>query len=89
MPDKNNPSVRIHLKYCVIGGTFVIDKTILLSLGGFRDIPLGADNDLFERVKKTHTVMAEIRFPTYIYHHENPDSITNILYRKIKNKARN
>ncbi|NLV19968.1 MAG: glycosyltransferase family 2 protein [Bacteroidetes bacterium] len=87
VPDKNNPSVRIHLNDCEIGGTFVIEKTILLSLGGFRDIPLGADNDLFERAVKSDTIMAEINFPTYIYHHENPDSITNMLYRKIQNKA--
>lgn len=84
VPDKNDPEARIHLKDCIIGGTFIIERKVLLSLNGFRDIVLGSDSDLFERAQKACTPMAEIKLPTYIYHHENPASVTNKLYQKVK-----
>ena len=85
VPDKNNPSVKINLNDCAIGGTFVIEREALLSLKGFRNIVLGPDSDLFERAQKKNITMAEIKVPTYIYHHENPDSITNTLYLQVNN----
>ncbi|MBN1415198.1 MAG: glycosyltransferase family 2 protein [Bacteroidales bacterium] len=87
VPDKDNPAATINLKDCVIGGTFIIEREALLSLDGFRDIVLGSDADLFERVKKAGISMAEVKQPTYIYHHENPQSETNKLYLKIKNRT--
>jgi glycosyltransferase involved in cell wall biosynthesis len=84
VPDKNNPSARVYLDDCVIGGTFVIEREVLLSLDGFREIRLGSDADLFERAKKAQILMAEVKEPTYIYHHENQESITNRLYLKVK-----
>ena len=83
-PDKNNPSVSINLNDCVIGGSFIIERKILLSLLGFRDIILGSDSDLFERAEKARIRMAKVQLPTYIYHHENPESLTNKLYLKVK-----
>lgn len=83
VPDKNNPSVSISLKDCIIGGSFIIEREVLLSLNGFRNIILGSDSDLFERAEKANIQMAEVSLPTYIYHHENPDSATNRLFRKI------
>lgn len=85
VPDKNNPSVSININNCVIGGSFVIERGILLSLNGFRDIILGSDSDLFERAEKAQIPMAETQLQTYIYHHENPESTTNKLYLKVKN----
>jgi glycosyltransferase involved in cell wall biosynthesis len=82
--DKNNPSASIKLKDCVIGGSFIIERNVLLSLNGFRDIILGSDSDLFDRAQKAQVRMAEVQLPTYIYHHENPESVTNKLYMKIK-----
>lgn len=84
VPDKNNPSVAIDLNDCVIGGTFVIEREALVSLEGFRNIILGPDSDLFQRAVEKNIPMAKMDLPTYIYHHENPDSITNILYRQVK-----
>ncbi len=85
VPDKNNPSVSINLNDCIIGGSFVIEREVLLSLNGFRNIILGSDSDLFERAKEANIPMAEISSPTYIYHHENPESETNRLFRITKN----
>jgi glycosyltransferase involved in cell wall biosynthesis len=82
VPDRFNPAKRIHLDECIIGGTFFIEKGTLFSLGGFRNIPLGSDADLFDRVKKTQIPMMETKGPTYIYHHEKHDSITNSMYRE-------
>ncbi|MDP4223363.1 MAG: glycosyltransferase family 2 protein [Bacteroidota bacterium] len=77
VPDRNNPAEKIDLKNCVIGGTFFIERNLLLSLNGFRQIYLGTDADLFDRVKKTGTEMIQTVHPSYIYHHETEDSITN------------
>lgn len=84
VPDRNDPSRPIHLKDCIIGGTFVIERETMLSLEGFRNIKLGPDSDLFERALRTGIPMMKLDLPTYIYHHENPDSITNILFGKIQ-----
>jgi len=85
VPDKNNPSTAINLKDCVIGGTFVIERETLISLEGFRNIFLGPDSNLFQRAVEKNIPMAELDLPTYIYHHENPDSITNVLFLNVRN----
>jgi glycosyltransferase involved in cell wall biosynthesis len=82
VPDRFNPEKRIHLSECVIGGTFFIDRGTLLRLKGFKNILLGTDSDLFERAIIAGVVMKETGIPTYIYHHETEDSVTNMLLRK-------
>ena len=84
VPDKDDPSARIHLRDCMISGTFVIERGTLLSLDGFREIALGSDFDLYKRARGKKIPMAEIKTPTYIYHHDNPDSVTNRMYRNVK-----
>ena len=85
VPDKNDPAMKINLSDCVIGGTFVIERETLLLLKGFKNIVLGPDSDLFQRARKKNITIAEVKLPTYIYHHDNPDSITNTLYRQVNN----
>lgn len=85
VPDKDDPSARVHLRDCMIGGTFVFERETLLSLGGFNEITLGSDFDLYKRARKRMIPMAEIKIPTYLYHHDHPDSVTNKMYRKVKN----
>lgn len=79
VPDRFDADKQIDLKNCVIGGTFFIDRRLFISLKGFRNISLGTDADLFDRVKNSGVTMREISEPTYIYHHETEDSITNRL----------
>jgi glycosyltransferase involved in cell wall biosynthesis len=90
VPDRFNPDRMINLGDCVIGGTFFIDRILFLSLNGFRNIKLGTDADLFDRVRETGVPMQEINIPTYIYHHENEDSITNrmMVYGDMKEVKR-
>ncbi len=77
VPDRFDYSKKIHLKDCVAGGTFCIERNTLLALKGFSEIPMGADDDLYNRAKHAHVEMMLTNMPTYIYHHENHDSLTN------------
>ena len=86
VPDRFDINKKINLKDCVIGGTFFIERDLFFSLNGFRNIPLGTDADLFDRVIRTGALMMEVSVSTYIYHHETEDSITNKLLGEIKNK---
>jgi glycosyltransferase involved in cell wall biosynthesis len=84
VPDRFNFGEKINLNNCVIGGTFFVERNLIISLNGYRNIQLGTDADLFDRIKKTGTTMMETRLPTYIYHHETQDSITNNLYSDMR-----
>jgi glycosyltransferase involved in cell wall biosynthesis len=77
VPDRYNNSKLVNLNDCVIGGTFFIDRNIAISLNGFNDILIGTDADLYDRVLNSGINMMKIIQPTYIYHHETEDSITN------------
>lgn len=79
VPDRFDHSHIIDLNDCAIGGSFFIERKVLADLKGFREITLGTDADLFERAKKLPINMMEVNEPTYIYHHENEDSITNSM----------
>jgi glycosyltransferase involved in cell wall biosynthesis len=81
VPDRFDNSKKVNLKDCVIGGTFFIERNLLLKLKGFSNINLGTDADLFDRVAESGALMKETKIPTYIYHYENEDSITNILLK--------
>lgn len=85
VPDRFDNRKLIHLDDCVIGGTFFIKKELALSLKGFRDIAMGSDAEFFERVGATGSVIHKTSIPTYVYHRENPDSLTNLMMEKIIN----
>jgi glycosyltransferase involved in cell wall biosynthesis len=80
VPDRFNTREKINLNRCVIGGTFFVDRELIISLNGFRNICYGTDADLFDRIKETKPVMFETRLPTYIYHHDIEDSISNKMF---------
>lgn len=82
VPDRFDYNKKINLSECAIGGTFFIERKTLIQLKGFRKIVLGTDADLFERALKADIQMRETKLPTYIYHHENEDSITNMMIRQ-------
>lgn len=85
VPDRFDNRKLVHLNDCVIGGTFFIKKELAFSLKGFRDIAMGSDAEFFERVGATGSVIQKTSMPTYIYHRENPDSLTNLMMEKIIN----
>lgn len=82
VPDRFDNKKLIPLSECVIGGTFFVSRPLAISLKGFNDIPMGSDADFFEKINKTSAVIRETFIPTYVYHRENPDSLTNLSMRK-------
>jgi glycosyltransferase involved in cell wall biosynthesis len=77
VPDRFDQSKKINLNNCAIGGTFFVEKDLLISLNGLKNIYLGTDADLLDRAKNAGIHVLETKLPTYIYHHETEDSITN------------
>ncbi|MCX7624741.1 MAG: glycosyltransferase family 2 protein [Candidatus Sumerlaeaceae bacterium] len=69
VPDVHDPSRRIHLRECVIGGTFFLRKDAFIALGGFHQPDFGCDYDLFCRAKKILSI-EKLEFPTYVYHRD-------------------
>jgi len=82
VPDRFDNTKKIHLKDCVAGGSFFIERNTFNSLNGFNDIHIGTDADLFERASNAKTAIMKTDIPTYIYHHENQDSLTNNMLKK-------
>lgn len=77
VPDRFDTDTQIHLDNCVIGGTFFIERQLLLSLKGFKNIVIGEDAELFDRINSTDIVKLKTKNPTYVYRHDREDSITN------------
>lgn len=82
VPDRFDNKKLIPLSECVIGGTFFVRRPLAISLNGFYDIPMGSDADFFERVNMTPVTVRETFIPTYLYHREDENSLTNILMKK-------
>ncbi|MFA7626977.1 MAG: glycosyltransferase family 2 protein [Candidatus Kapaibacterium sp.] len=78
VPDINNPSKKIHLNKCVIGGSFFICKDAALKFGGFDDVEYGDDNVFYNKAVKHGLVVGKTEYPTYIYHRDSEDSLCNI-----------
>ncbi|MCO5237678.1 MAG: glycosyltransferase family 2 protein [Chitinophagaceae bacterium] len=85
VPDRFNTEKMIHLKDCVIGGTFFVERNLALQLKGFGPIPLGHDADFFEKARQLGVLIIKTEYPTYIYHREAPDSLTHAY--TVKNKV--
>lgn len=79
VPDRFDFNKMVPLSECEIGGTFFIKKEVAISFNGFKKMPLGSDGDFFERINKAGVNIMKTQIPTYIYHRENADSITNTL----------
>jgi glycosyltransferase involved in cell wall biosynthesis len=81
--DKDNLQRFIHISKCKIGATFFGRREVFLTLKGFRNIPYSEDSDFWERAEKVfHT--SKVTFNTYIYHRDDPDSITNTISRNME-----
>lgn len=79
VPDRFNFDRMVPLSECEIGGTFFIKREVAISFNGFKKMPLGSDGDFFETINKAGVIINKTQIPTYIYHRENTDSITNNL----------
>ena len=79
VPDRFDYEKMVHLDDCSVGGTFFIKRPVVFSLNGFAEIALGSDADFFDRINKAGIASMKAEDPTYIYHRENANSITNNL----------
>ncbi len=86
VPDKNDTSKKIHLDKCVVGGTFFAKREVFLKLNGFKQLKYSEDSEFFERAEKIYHIV-KVDFPTYVYHRETEDSITNILLKTNQSKT--
>lgn len=74
--DKNDKSKTIHIKDCVVNGTFFGKRTMFYQSGGYKDLPYSSESEFYERNSKSYK-FKRIDIPTYIYYRNTPDSICN------------
>ncbi len=81
VPDAKNVNQLIHLKDCVIGGTFFGKREVFEELEGFRNV-YSHDSEFFERAQNKFVTM-KYNSPTYVYYRNNPDSVISKLKKTV------
>ncbi len=81
VPDKDDPSMRIPISDCVVGGTFFIRRDLWARIGGFGNVSYGDDNEFFQRAEGHGAFIKKVDFPTYRYYRTEADSLCNIAER--------
>ena len=76
--DKFDPTKKIHISNCVVGGTFVIRGSLIERIGGWPNVPYGDDNAFYEKALAAGRIIAMIESPTYIYYRGEEDSLCAI-----------
>lgn len=74
--NKDDASVKIHVNDCVVGGTFVIRRTLFSEIGAFDAVPYAEDAMFHERAIKHGVIMARTDHPTYVYYRDGQDTLT-------------
>ncbi|MFN4768402.1 MAG: glycosyltransferase family 2 protein [Candidatus Kapaibacterium sp.] len=75
VPDKNDPTRSIAISDCVVGGTFVIRRDLLVERGGFPHLRYADDAVFFEEALSEGVPIARLEHPTYRYYRDTPDSL--------------
>ncbi len=76
--DRHDPTQRIHINDCVVGGTFVIRRDILPTVGPFREGAYADDALFFERAEQAGVTIAVTDYPTYRYYRNVPNQQTSV-----------
>jgi glycosyltransferase involved in cell wall biosynthesis len=79
--DKRDPTKRIALAECVIGGTFVIRRALIDRVGAYREVEYGDDAEFFDRVQARGAKIKKVEDPTYRYYRTESDSLCAIAER--------
>lgn len=79
VPDIHNKEQKIHLDYCVVGGTFVFKRDIVNKLNGYPKLRFGDDTQFYNLVQQGNYIIKKIPNQTYVYHRNSIDSICNNL----------
>ncbi len=78
VPDKNDPSKKIAIADCTVGGTFVIKRNTLKPTDRFKDI-YSDDSTFLEKFISAGREIKRISSPTYIYHRDSEGSMCSSL----------
>lgn len=78
--DKNDPTKKIDIADCVVGGTFFIRRDLWSRLGGFKDI-YGDDNEFFANATEHGATIRKMDHATYRYYRTESDSLCAIVER--------
>lgn len=81
IPDAKDLSKLIHINDCIIGGTLFGKREMFIQSGGFRNM-YSHDSDFVGRVESNFRV-CRFDSPTYVYHRDNPASVTSRLRRSV------
>lgn len=75
--DLERPGRTIHVSKCYVGGTFVIRRSVLERVGGFRQVEFGEDLDLVKRVERRYDVR-KVGKRSYRYYCDTPDRLCDM-----------
>jgi glycosyltransferase involved in cell wall biosynthesis len=81
--DLTDPTKKIHLRRCHVGGTFFFRKKIRSRVRTFSAIPFGEDFDFYRRAER-HFIIRKVGFPTYIYHLDSENRLCDIFTEKLR-----
>lgn len=75
--DLERPGRTIHVSQCYVGGTFVIRRSVLERVGGFRPMEFGEDLDLVKRIERRFQVR-KMGKKSYRYYCNTSDRLSDI-----------
>ena len=75
--DKDDPSTKIHVDNCVVGGTFVIRRDVVQALGPFPEGVYGDDAEYHARAVTAGITIARTDHPSYRYYRNVPGQVTS------------
>ncbi len=78
--DKNDPSKKIDIADCVVGGTFFVRRDLWSRLGGFKDV-YGDDNEFYLNAIEHGATIRKMDDATYRYYRTESDSLCAIVER--------
>ena len=75
--DKDDPTKKIHVQDCVVGGSFVIRYDALQRIGSFSEGTYADDAEFFERAANMGILIAKTDHSTYLYYRNTPNQLTS------------
>jgi glycosyltransferase involved in cell wall biosynthesis len=78
--DKNDPSLKVDIADCVVGGTFFIRRDLWSRLAGFKDV-YGDDGEFFANATEHGATIRKVDAGTYRYYRTESDSLCAIVDR--------
>ncbi len=84
--DLERPGRMIHVSKCYVGGTFVIRRSVLVKVGGFRRMEFGEDLDLVKRIERRYRVRKVLK-KSYRYYCDTSDRLCDIYTDRLLSPA--